>query len=178
MSLKEKAASLPFDPTSVHYKIRQNAMMQFDETITAAGRYTVIGMIECLQSTEFCEGKSALPEQLSKLGHFVKGDDFDSRFCGRVNPNLDSSRLLKFLPFTERSFLIYMADVVMALRLAPLLQGQIDDQQIEFPVSSIASFLLHVETIMDYNRCSVREIVEATEGIRQLSSIDVRTGLD
>ena len=162
---------MPFDPQSAHYKTKQSAIVAFDQGVGAAAQYTIAGVIECFKSPDLHkETEKAIPVALMKLGSFVKGTQLDQNWSGRANPNVEGHKILKFLPFSERCFMIYVADVVMAFRLSSIVESEMtSEEEFRYPFSSAQCFLDHVDAVTDVNRCAVREVLESTDQLRSLS---------
>ena len=135
-------------------------------------------MIECFKSSDLHKKTDkAIPPALMELCLFVKGQQqIDKDWCGRSNPNVEGHKLLKFLPFSERSFLIYVADLVMAIRISSLVESDLAAAEgFKYPFDSARCFLDYVDVITDVNRCAVPEVLASTKPLLPLSC---RSGVD
>jgi hypothetical protein len=159
--LKELGSSLPSAADSAHFQSKQQATKLFDDCIAEAGQQTVKFILGMLQSEDMLV-RRLVPMSLMKLLVFVKGE-IRENMHGKINPDGEGSKVLKFLPFTERSFLVYVADVAAAV----CQRGSIElESELVYPFSSEMSFLRYVDVVLDANRCSVPQVIQMTLNMR------------
>ena len=166
VSLKQKASELPSDPGSQHWKVKQNALSMFEEHIKDAGQKTVVAILDLLQSADVVE-KCMIPNQLMELSKFVKGEQ-PRGMAGKANPDGPGFKVLKALPYAERSVLVYVADVVAAMTC----KGAIDIKNLDAtstpPFSSETAVLDYIDAISDSSRCVVGSLLDATKTMRRI----------
>ena len=164
--MKETACALPSDPGSVHFAIREQAMALFQSTAEKIVDHTCDGILFLL-SDPCLKSESGLPTDFIKIRNLVKGDCGGSggssalALAGKLNQKSTNSKILQFLPFSERTFIVYVADVVEALLLKP----KIDLTELVYPYEDEVAFLALVDGVMDTNRCCKANVLAATEGL-------------
>ena len=149
--------------------MRETALNLFDASIQNIIQYTANGILALLPQAA---AKGTIPEQLIQLCRFVKGPDYESLGYrevggGRVLPSAPASKLLKYIPFHERSFIVYVADVVVALALQAKLVVE-QDGAFQPPFQTAIAFLDVVGTVCDTHRCHNQEMVKAIDKIVSL----------
>lgn len=172
--LKETACLLPSDPESSHGETKDAALTLFSTLSSRIGQYTVNGILTALSSPDLKASTSdsnggsgvSIPMPFMKLRDFVHGNCDLSMMAGRVNPKACGAKLMQFLPFSERSFLVYVADFVEAL----IHNGKLprEEEDVLFPFADELRYLSFVYAVFDTNRCPIADVVTATEEIRLL----------
>eukprot|EP00435_Cladocopium_sp_Y103_P053640 s14_g17.t1 len=173
IQLKEAACLLPSDPASSHAEARVAALALFSTLISKIGQYTVNGILAALSSPDLKRSTSdsadgsglCIPMPFMKIRTFVQGDGHVG-MAGKVNPKASGAKLLQFLPFSERAFLVYVADVIGALALVGKLPKE--ENEIVFPFEEELSYLSFASAVFDTNRCPSADVIKATEEIRFL----------
>ena len=167
MDLKLKACELPAEKESVHFSTRQQGLTLFDASIENIIQYTVKGILALLPQAA---SKGSIPTQLIDLCCFVKGQDYVGNRevgGGRILPSAAGAPLLKYLPFQQRCFVVYIADVVVALSLQAKLDTE-KDTAIEPPFQTALAFLDVAASATDVHRCDNQKMVEAIQEILSL----------
>ena len=164
VSLKDTACQLPADPSSVHADARQASLALFNEIIGNVGKQTVASVLAMLGDVSFEQAGTGttIPTPMVKLCLFVKGESLVKAQPGKI---CSGGHLAKFLPFTERAFLTYVADLVAALRI----WSTIDSQSTVAPFELELAFLTFVDSVADANNCPITDVVSATQDLRLLS---------
>ena len=161
---------LPSDPTSSHGETKHAALTLFDSLSSSIGKFTVNGILAAMSSPDLkasasSSGAVKIPMPFVKIRDFVHGTS-GSGIAGRVNPEACGAKLLQFLPFSERAFLVYVADFIEGL----LLGGRMPQEQkdVLHPFADELRFLSFVDAVCDTNRCPSADVIAATEEMRLL----------
>ena len=154
---------LPSDPGSVHFAVREHAGALFQSTAATIVDHISAGIMFLLSGLT---SPSEIPMDFIKILKFVKGDSGSSAaaLAGKVNLKSAHSKILQFLPFSGRTFIVYVADFVQALGLKP----KIDLKNLIYPYEDELAFLALVDGVMDTNRCQNVDVLAATDALRLL----------
>ena len=168
MQLKQLASSLPADPQSLHSNVRNNALCMVTECTTAIGSVLVSSIALSLEPLTSNDLKSAdIPDLLTQLQLFVKGADFKQGMPGEILAGSEASKILQYWSFKEKMFLVYLADVVTAVKLYKLLSSSDDDvstRKLE-QLNAKLSFLEFAEAANDTSKCINENIRGAFSGV-------------
>ena len=94
-------------------------------------------------------------------------DYADIPLAGRVAPKADAAAVMNFLPYSQRSFLIYIADLACALQLLPSVS---EDKSLVYPFAKDIGFLNLVDAVKDCHRCPSAEVNVASQKLVLLCS--------
>ena len=90
--------------------------------------------------------------------------------AGRVGAKAAAAAIINFLPYSQRSFLIYIADLASALQLLPNVQEE--KGSLAFPFAKQIGFLNLVDAVKDCHRCPSEEVIAASQKLVLLCSND------
>ena len=158
------ASGLPSDQGSAHAKVKEDAALLCKNCNTKAGEYAVSGIVKALQSPDQLSAQS-LPVAFLKLQEFVKGDASatDLHLIGKVGCKGAGCTLLQFVPFYIKTFLIYVADVITALKLQKDIQAQ--EKPVK-PFEAEVALIIQAHSVLDTTRCYSQEVIKATQPLR------------
>ena len=116
-----------------------------------------------------------IPGPLASIAKYVKGggDETGIPVAGRVGANAAAATMINFLPYSQRSFLIYIADLASALQLLPNVQEE--KESLAFPFAKQIGFLKLVDAVKDCHRCPSAEVIAASQKLVLLCSNDTVT---
>ena len=137
--------------------------------------FIVKGLVSILSGCEVPSGPGddgkievKIPGPLASIAKYVKGVDYaDIPLAGRVAPKADAAAVMNFLPYSQRSFLIYIADLACALQLLPSVS---EDKSLVYPFAKDIGFLNLVDAVKDCHRCPSAEVNVASQKLVLLCS--------
>ena len=169
VELHQKASALPSDPNSAHAKVKQDAVVLTQSCLKKSGDYTVQAIVALMKDQKVLDG-SDIPPFLRSIQAFVKDESPPDLYqlAGKINAKAAGAKLLQFVPFFTKTFVIYVADVAMALELLQHFDKQDQSLLPQKPFNAEKSFLIHVGCVQDQSRCYSAEVLEAAQPMRLL----------
>ena len=103
-----------------------------------------------------------IPKALLEILEFVKGKDVTSPpAAGKVLSGTEAAKLVNFIPFSQRSFLIYIGDFAAAIKF----QHAMKEESLTHPFNNEIAFLGLVDAVKDSHRCPSSEIILASKPV-------------
>jgi hypothetical protein len=150
-----------------------HCMSQRLETFIVKGLVSMLSDFTVPAGTE-ADGKIEveIPGPLASIAKYVKGggDETGIPVAGRVGAKAAAATIINFLPYSQRSFLIYIADLASALQLLPNVQEE--KGSLAFPFAKQIGFLNLVDAVKDCHRCPSEEVIAASQKLVLLCSND------
>ena len=112
-----------------------------------------------------------IPDALASIAKYVKGENETVPLAGRVAPKAAAAAVINFLPYSQRSFLIYIADLASALQL--LTNVHSEKKSLAYPFGKQVCFLDLVHAVKDCHRCPSAEVNVAAQKLVLLCSNDM-----
>ena len=129
------------------------------------GLSSAIAKVNVSESGEIAEAD--IPNALIQVLDFVKGKNLTTPpAAGKVGPSAEAAKLVSFLPFSQRSFLIYIGDFAAAIKF----QHAIKEESLTNPFNNELAFLCLVDAVKDSHRCPSSEIISAGKAVVLLCS--------
>lgn len=171
MELQKAGASLPAGGASRHASLKASCMRTAFCSAQRLEQYIIKGLSSTMKRINVPESgeiaETDIPNALIQILEFVKGKDMTAPpTAGKVLPGAEAAKLVSFLPFSQRSFLIYIADFAAAIKF----QHAIKEESLIHPFNDELAFLGLVDAVKDSHRCPSSEILSASKAVLLLCS--------
>eukprot|EP00435_Cladocopium_sp_Y103_P031478 s1849_g8.t1 len=170
VELQKLGGSLPAESASRHSALRASCMRTAFCSTQRLEQYLVKGLASTLANIKLLDsGEMAddIPGALLQIFEFVKGKETNAPpAAGKILPGAEAVKLVNFLPFSQRSFLVYIGDFAAAIKF----KCTIKEESLVHPFNNEIAFLALVDAVRDSHRCPSNEIISAGKTIMLLCS--------